>query len=528
MLLSSSPSKAVSAASEPGTSGISTARRTSRLLRTRPRCKTEGEDHHVDVAAAQHQRGLANGKRPLGENRRQRGRAGAFGHGLLDFEEGEDRSFEVAFGDGGHTVHQALDDGHGQGARRLHGDSLGYRAGPCRHWRAVVEAVGGSAEALRLHADDEDLRAYRLGRHGDAGDQAAAADGHDQRVEIGRLFQQLKAEGALPRDHGLVVVGVYEGQFSVLGQALGEGRSLREAGAMQQHFGAEHARLLHLGVGRGAGHDDGDRYAQPRSVMGQRLRMVSGGHGHDAAATLRRVHGQQPIQGAAFLERCGELQILELEVQLRAELGGQHGGTGQRRLLGGVPDAFAGCFDGLERHCHGIGLRCARGSVRRMAADPTPAADAKRLLIVYHTQTGRTRSLAKAAFEGATDPLIDGVVVRWRTAREAGPDDLLWAHGLVLATPENFGYMSGGMKDFLDRTFYAVEGKIQPLPYAALISAGNDGRGALRAIRRIVGGYPFVEVQEPLIARGEVTDDHLRASRELGMALAAGLEAGIF
>ena len=163
-----------------------------------------------------------------------------------------------------------------------------------------------------------------------------------------------------------------------------------------------------------------------------------------------------------------------------------------------------------------------------MAADAPLADVAKRLLIVYHTQTGRTRSLAKAAFEGATDPLIDGVVVRLCLAREAGPDDLLWAHGIVLATPENFGYMSGGMKDFLDRTFYAVEGKIQPLPYAALISAGNDGRGALRAIRRIVGGYPFVEVQEPLIARGEVTDDHLRASREIGMTLAAGLEAGIY
>ncbi len=163
-----------------------------------------------------------------------------------------------------------------------------------------------------------------------------------------------------------------------------------------------------------------------------------------------------------------------------------------------------------------------------MSAHATPAADHKRLLIVYHTQTGHTQALAQAAYAGATDPLIEGVVVRLCMARDAGAEDLLWAHGLVLATPENFGYMSGGMKDFLDRTFYAVEGKIQPLPYAALIAAGNDGRGALRAIRRIVGGYPFVEVQEPVIARGEITHTHLQASRELGMTLAAGLEAGIY
>jgi hypothetical protein len=84
------------------------------------------------------------------------------------------------------------------------------------------------------------------------------------------------------------------------------------------------------------------------------------------------------------------------------------------------------------------------------------------------------------------------------------------------------------MKDFLDRTFYPVEGRIQSLPYAVFISAGNDGSGALRALRRIANGYPFEEVQEPLIARGPILDEHLRAAEELGMSLAAGLDAGIY
>ena len=152
----------------------------------------------------------------------------------------------------------------------------------------------------------------------------------------------------------------------------------------------------------------------------------------------------------------------------------------------------------------------------------------RRLLIVYHTQTGNTEELAKAAFLGATDPLIEGVEVRLKKVRCAGAEDLLWCHGLLLGTPENFGYMSGGMKDFLDRTFYPVEGKIQPLPYAIFVSAGNDGRGAVRAIHRIVGGYPFEEVQEPVIARGDIDDKDREACRELGMTLAAGLEAGIY
>ena len=96
-------------------------------------------------------------------------------------------------------------------------------------------------------------------------------------------------------------------------------------------------------------------------------------------------------------------------------------------------------------------------------------------------------------------PLFELRVLR---ALRAGPEDLLWADALLLGTPENFGYLSGAVKDFLDRTFYEVEGKLAPLPYAMFVSAGNDGTGAVRAMERIANGYPFVAVQEPLIVRG--------------------------
>jgi multimeric flavodoxin WrbA len=152
----------------------------------------------------------------------------------------------------------------------------------------------------------------------------------------------------------------------------------------------------------------------------------------------------------------------------------------------------------------------------------------KHLLIVYHTKTGNTGRLAEALLKGASSELVTGVEIRVRRAREAGPEDLLWADGLLLGTPENFGYMSGALKDFLDRTFYEVEGRIQPLPCAVFISAGNDGSGALRAIRRIANGYPFIEVQEPVIAQGELSSEDLNRCEELGLALAAGLEAGIY
>ena len=152
----------------------------------------------------------------------------------------------------------------------------------------------------------------------------------------------------------------------------------------------------------------------------------------------------------------------------------------------------------------------------------------KHLLIVFHSKTGNTRQLADAVIDGASSGDVRGVEVRVLRAADAGPEDLLWADGLLLGTPENFGYLSGALKDFLDRTFYEVEGKLTPLPYAMFVSAGNDGTGAVRAMERIANGYPFLAVQAPLIARGTPTPEDLDSCRELGQAMAMGLEMGIF
>jgi len=155
----------------------------------------------------------------------------------------------------------------------------------------------------------------------------------------------------------------------------------------------------------------------------------------------------------------------------------------------------------------------------------------KNLLIVYHSKTGNTQALAEAVKAGAQhkDVIAVGKVeIRYLQARAAGPDDLLWADGLLLGTTENFGYLSGALKDFLDRTFYEVEGKLKPLPYALFISAGNDGSGAAKAMERIANGYPFIEVQKPVICRGNVDAQALNKCHALGMTLAAGIAMGIF
>ena len=152
----------------------------------------------------------------------------------------------------------------------------------------------------------------------------------------------------------------------------------------------------------------------------------------------------------------------------------------------------------------------------------------KHLLIVYHSQSGKTQKMADAVERGAGHADIEQVEVRCLRAASAGPVDLLWADALILGTPENFGYMSGSMKDFLDRTFYPCEGKVDALPFAVFIGAGNDGTGALNAVRRIVRGLALKEVREPVVCATEVSGEVVSRCEELGMSLAAGMEMGVY
>jgi NADPH-dependent FMN reductase len=151
-----------------------------------------------------------------------------------------------------------------------------------------------------------------------------------------------------------------------------------------------------------------------------------------------------------------------------------------------------------------------------------------RLLLVHGGHAGgRTARLVAAASDGARDAAPE-IELHVRAALAADSDDLRAAHGLLLGTPEHFGYMSGALKDFFDRTFYPVGESTVGLPYALFVSAGNDGTGTCRAVERIATGYRWHAVAPPLIVIGDPDSNALERCRELGATLAAGLAAGIW
>lgn len=153
----------------------------------------------------------------------------------------------------------------------------------------------------------------------------------------------------------------------------------------------------------------------------------------------------------------------------------------------------------------------------------------KKLLIVAHIPSPNTHELCQAVKTGAQHPDVDGVDVVVRTPFEAQADDVLACDGIILGTTENLGYMSGALKDFFDRVYYPCLEETQGLPYCVYIRAGHDGTGTKNAIQNIVTGLRWRAIQEPLICRGPYDATLFpQQCRDLGTAMAAGLEAGIF
>lgn len=148
-----------------------------------------------------------------------------------------------------------------------------------------------------------------------------------------------------------------------------------------------------------------------------------------------------------------------------------------------------------------------------------------RLLVVAHPRAEAIGALVEHLVTGITE---GGGIADVREPTAAGPAEVEAAAAVVIAGPEYFGYMSGLVKDFLERIYpWTLETGIVR-PCGLVVSAGNDGTGAITSIERILTGLRWSQPLPALLARMPIDDTDLAAAHELGATLAAGLEAGIF
>ncbi len=161
------------------------------------------------------------------------------------------------------------------------------------------------------------------------------------------------------------------------------------------------------------------------------------------------------------------------------------------------------------------------------------------LAIIWHSRTGASQAMAQAAADGARQCGAD-LAVQLVRAADTTPDLLLASQGYLFVCPENLAAISGEMKEFFDRCYYPLLGKIEGRAYAQIIAAGSDGSNAARQVARIATGWRLRAFAEPLIicthaqTAEEITAPKHMAAKpmqtcaELGAMAAHGLAMGVF
>jgi len=141
-----------------------------------------------------------------------------------------------------------------------------------------------------------------------------------------------------------------------------------------------------------------------------------------------------------------------------------------------------------------------------------------KVLVVYHSLGGQTKKMAEAVAEGAGT--VAGTRVSLKTGLEATVEDLLSCDGIALGSPDYFSYMAGGLKDFLDRTYYPSQGKVTGKPAITFGSAGGPPATVLRHLDQALEWFKLKKVADSVGASGSVAAETLAECRELGRKLA--------
>jgi multimeric flavodoxin WrbA len=154
----------------------------------------------------------------------------------------------------------------------------------------------------------------------------------------------------------------------------------------------------------------------------------------------------------------------------------------------------------------------------------------KKLLIIAHTPSPNTIQMAEAILAGANHNSVENVLATLLSPFDCDSNIVLQSDALILFTTENFGYMSGALKDLFERIYYPCisdSKRSDAKPFALIIKAGLDGTGSEISVAKITTGLKWRQVQQTLLCKGQFEPNFVQQCNDLGLLIAASLEAEI-
>lgn len=141
-----------------------------------------------------------------------------------------------------------------------------------------------------------------------------------------------------------------------------------------------------------------------------------------------------------------------------------------------------------------------------------------RILLIHHSPTESTRTIADAALGAAQIPDLaemgDLELIEVK-ALEPSVEQVLGADAYVLGTTANFGYISGALKHFFDTVYDHVREDTAGRPFSYWIHGGYDTTGAEKAMEAITTGIGWKLATNPVVWTGDVTDAHREQVQEM-------------
>ena len=116
------------------------------------------------------------------------------------------------------------------------------------------------------------------------------------------------------------------------------------------------------------------------------------------------------------------------------------------------------------------------------APQAMPDADAPVVLVVYHSLTGNTQTMAEAAAEGAQE--VTGVTVELMPVGDATAADVERAAGIVVASPTHWANLPSAVVDFVNEWPF-MGGKVA----GAIATAGNPGGGSEHVLQSLIAAF---------------------------------------
>ena len=320
--------------------------------------RLEGEGGEVDVAAGEDDADFWRSAIGAGWEIEARGcswlqeRGDGYGAAGLDddfhaFPDEAHRGDDFFFGDEKDAVEmfaQNREGARGERGAETVGDGV---AGVEGLESACGERAVGVVGAGWFAAEDVDVGADAFCGQAGAAEEAAAADGRNNRVDVGDFFEEFPGGCGLAGDDAVVVVGMDE---RGAGFGLDAGGSLlaRSDGWLGE---CDLATVAFDGAAfyfwRVFGHDDVGGDAAPRGGAGDGGAVIAAGGGDDAVGGFGVGERKNGVGGAANFEGAGLLEIFALEEKLGGGDGVERVGGENWSAMNAPGDARVGIDDVL-------------------------------------------------------------------------------------------------------------------------------------------------------------------------------------